>query len=95
MKDQRTPGHWDDRLAPLVRAGVVLFPHYGHCSPRDCRVLSEPNFQYAKKCVNAHEDMKTLLRKWLDDWNRRVGVDVSFARKTQALLAGLDGEDDA
>jgi hypothetical protein len=90
MKDQHTPGLWDDDLVALIQAGDIRLLLSNIPPPRDCRVLTEPNFQHAKKCVNAHEDMKALLRKWLDDWNRRVGVPVPFARETQALLDGLD-----
>lgn len=65
MEDTHTPVPWDGMTAVLVRAGDPCVLLSGSPPIVDCRVLAEPHFQYAKKCVNAHGVMKALLRRCL------------------------------
>ena len=51
---KHTAEPWDDELTPKVPKGSSQLLLNGKLRPpADCRVLSEPDFQRAKACVNA------------------------------------------
>ena len=58
MSDSKhTPVPWGETIAPLIHAGDQRISIGGETPRVACRVLSEDNFQWAKHCVNAHDDL--------------------------------------
>ncbi len=92
MKDQHTPAPWDDTLAPLIRAGDSRVQCGGQPTPRDCRVLAEENFQFAKRRVNAYDEMLALLRECLDNCKTEERLPISLSANIARLLASLDNQ---
>lgn len=72
-----TPPPWTNSTALPVRAGEGHRLLLGGDPPLvDCRVLSEANYQLAKRCVNAHDDLleacKTALAESVGQPSRRI-----------------------
>lgn len=59
------PAPWTANLAPLFKAGDKNMKVNGSTVMVDVRLLSEDNFQYAMRCVNAHDDLVGALEAFL------------------------------
>ena len=88
-----SPTPWEETLTPIVKAGNGGRVLLGGKPPlRDIRVLSEENFQHAKRCVNAHDALVAALervRGWLPTPDRTNGLH----EQIEAALALARGDE--
>lgn len=60
-----SPIPWTESLTPLIKAGSHLVQIGGESPKADIRLLSESNFQFALKSVNAAAELAQALERLL------------------------------